>query len=469
MCRRSAIRLLPACAGIALLLLAPAKSRAAGYYLPDRGVRAMSRGGAFVAGCDDGSALWYNPAALAGQKGTRLHLDMSLIWYQMHFERYPVPELGTFYEPVANAAPPLPDPSIAVSSDLGLDDFVFALGAYGPYTGLNRYPEGGAQRYALVRADNLGYFLEAAAAWQPVEGMRIGAGLALISLMINNTQAASSFPGVFGGPEQPDQDGLVQYVARDDFIPSAIAGVWIAPGAWWPALRGIELGLSFMSGFSIDAHGTLRSRLPDHYYYDGVSLDPEQPPVSTRFDFPWVVRAGLRYRDPGDRFDVELAFVWEGWSCFDTIEIETDEPAYYRNVPTIGDYLVLPMILGRHYEDTWSLRLGGSYRPLDWLVIRIGTYYEKGAVPDAYYTVASPDADKWALCAGAGALWNAFELDLGYMHVFQLDRDIPVAASQAVQVNPSNPEGTVTIGGGQYRSSYDLLGFSVLVRFDAWF
>ena len=50
------------------------------------------------------------------------------------------------------------------------------------------------------------------------------------------------------------------------------------------------------------------------------------------------------------------------------------------------------------------------------------------------------------------------------MHVFQLDRDIPASVSLAQQTNPSNPEGTVSVGGGKYVSGYDLAGLSILVK-----
>ena len=203
------------------ILLTASAVQAGGFYLPDRGVRAMSRGGAFVVSSDDLSSLWYNPASLAGQKGTRLHMDIALIDFNLDFTRYPVEGVDEFYLPVQNQAPVLPDPSLAVSSDFGLDDWVFALGAYGPYTSLNRYPEEGAQRYSLIRADNIGFILEAAVAWEAMKGLRLGAGLTLFSLTINNTQVASAFPGLFGGPEDPDLDGLVQYVAEDRCVPSA--------------------------------------------------------------------------------------------------------------------------------------------------------------------------------------------------------------------------------------------------------
>jgi long-subunit fatty acid transport protein len=465
--------------GCLLLLgcLAGGAVRAGGYYLPDRGVRAFSRGGAFAVGCDDLSALWYNPATLAGQPGTRLHLDGALIDFSMHFERYPLAEIGELYAPVDNHAPPLPDPSLAVSSDFGLQDWVFAAGAYGPYIGPARFDEDGAQRYALTRSDNLGYFLEVAAAWQALRGLRIGAGLALVTLTVNLTHAASSFPGLFGGPEDRDQDGYVQFIAEDSFNPVGLVGLWLKPGAWFGSDFGLELGAAVMSGVDFAAAGVLRSRLPDHYYYDNVRLEPEEPDMVTRFSFPWVVRAGLRYLDPGARYDLEVDFVWEGWSVFDQITFETSQDVYYRDVPTIGDYLVELRPLERRFRDTWSLRVGGSFHPLgwfgleplDWLVVRLGGYYETGATPAETFSVATPDADKWAVCVGLGTVLGAVEIDLGYMHVFQLDQDIQPGTSRYLQTNPSNPEGAVYVGDGYYQSSYDVFGFSLLLRIDRWF
>ncbi len=452
-----------------VLFLACGDALAGGYYLPDRGVRAFSRAGAFTAGCDDLSALWYNPAALAAQHGSILHLDAALINMNLDFQRYRIPEVGQDYDPVQNQAYPLTDPSLALSSDFGLKDWVFALGVYGPYAYLSDYPEDGAQRYSMVRSDNFGYIIEGAVAYQAMDGLRLGAGLALVSLSINNTMAAASYPGLFGGPEDRDQDGYVQFVAEDSFRPSALVGLWLRPARWFGSDFGLELGLSLMSGVSFNAKGDLYGRLPDHYYWDGVTLDPEVPEVQTQFDFPWVVRAGLRYADEKGGFDAELDFVWEGWSCFDSLKVSTIKPAYYRNVPTIGDYLVPPMTLERHFKDTWSVRAGGSWRPLDWVVMRMGGYYETGASPDEYFSVATPDGDKWALALGAGVVLGAFELDLGYMHIFQLDKDIPVSTSKIVQVNTSNPDGAVTVGGGKYSVAYDIFGLSMMVHINQWF
>ena len=63
-------------AALALALgatLSPLPASAGGFYLTDRGVRPLGRGGAFIAGADDQHAVWYNPAGLmSAGNGLRL-------------------------------------------------------------------------------------------------------------------------------------------------------------------------------------------------------------------------------------------------------------------------------------------------------------------------------------------------------------------------------------------------------------
>jgi long-subunit fatty acid transport protein len=125
--------------------------------------------------------------------------------------------------------------------------------------------------------------------------------------------------------------------------------------------------------------------------------------------------------------------------------------------------------LERHFQDTWSVRLGGSIHPLPWLSLRSGVYHENGAPPDAYYTVATPDSNKWGVSFGLGFLLSPWEIDVGYLHVFQNSRNISVDQSLAKQTMPNNPTDAVAIGGGRYDSYYNVLGVSLLVALDDLF
>jgi long-chain fatty acid transport protein len=450
-----------------LLIFSSSSVLASGYFLPGRGVRAMSRAGAFVVGADDSSALWYNPAQLAAQKGTRLHLDAAMISPRLNFQRYPTEAVGEIYSPVENDVALLPGATLGISSDFGLDDFVLALGFYTPYGNWNRYPEDGAQRYSNIRSENLAYYLQFSLAWQPIEGLRIGAGMSFFTLSINDTNAVSSFPGLFGMPEDRDLDGFLQILADDHFIPNGVFGIWFHPGAWLAALEGVELGFSFTPSMAIEAEGRMRIRLPNHIFYDDVTVDPTEPPVTVSFNFPWIVRSGIRYCHK-DLFDIELDFIWEGWSNHTQLEVVPQQATYYHNVPTMGDFLLNPTSLERHYQDTYSIRLGGHYRLSDWLVVRSGFLWETGAPPDEYFSVATPDSDKFGIALGIGTVWKNIEFDLAYMHLFISERNISNQNSLVTQINPNNPEGASIVGGGHYTSSVDMLGLSVLIRLDEY-
>src|SRR3954469_14289123 len=72
---------------IGLVCLWGANAFAGGMFLPARGARPMGRAGSFVAGADDGGALYYNPAGLADIDGMSLLLDVGLVLQQVDYDR----------------------------------------------------------------------------------------------------------------------------------------------------------------------------------------------------------------------------------------------------------------------------------------------------------------------------------------------------------------------------------------------
>src|SRR4051794_22283200 len=83
--RRAAPRV-TASAATLCFIFATGDAHAAGLYYSDRGVRPLSRGGAFVAGADDLGAVWYNPAGIADAGGTIL-VDFSWLRFSSEYTR----------------------------------------------------------------------------------------------------------------------------------------------------------------------------------------------------------------------------------------------------------------------------------------------------------------------------------------------------------------------------------------------
>ncbi len=69
------MRLRTAALTLTLLIVVSNSGSASNFSIFENGVRAAGMGGAFVAIANDGSALFYNPAGIAFQKGTRLQMD----------------------------------------------------------------------------------------------------------------------------------------------------------------------------------------------------------------------------------------------------------------------------------------------------------------------------------------------------------------------------------------------------------
>ena len=150
--RRSRARALTAfAAGLLTLTLATSRARAGGFETPDNGTEALGRGGAFVAKADDGTAIEYNIAGLARQRGTRITLDGNFVLSDIAFTRagsYPgnpgdtrTPYAGQRYATTHDKEGVFVAPFLAVSSDLGwFERWTFALGVYGP-------PSKGAHNY----------------------------------------------------------------------------------------------------------------------------------------------------------------------------------------------------------------------------------------------------------------------------------------------------------------------------------
>src|SRR6185369_8597989 len=70
-----------------LLITLPTRAFAGGLEFPGTGTEPLGRGAAFTAKADDPTAVEYNVAGLARQRGTRLLFDANLVFSSFDFQR----------------------------------------------------------------------------------------------------------------------------------------------------------------------------------------------------------------------------------------------------------------------------------------------------------------------------------------------------------------------------------------------
>ncbi len=238
---RSHSRRLAGLSGLSSLfaLASPGLVHGAGLEVPERGARAMSRGGAATAAIDDPTAVDLNPGALSRLRGGHVHLGQDLLFSHAKFTRAEtrIPQDANV-KPVADAYAPVENErglfpwgiTLAATHDLGTEHFTFGLSVYGPHgSGETRYPTDGGQKYMVTGYDGLIVYPGVSVAY----GHRnFGFGATLQAAMMPEMKYRIVVDGLQGGALNPlasSAEVEATVTASDPFAPTAIVGGWYRP------------------------------------------------------------------------------------------------------------------------------------------------------------------------------------------------------------------------------------------------
>lgn len=457
-------------------------ARAGGLFMSDRGVRPLSRGGAFVAGADDLGAIWYNPAGLA-DAGSSLLVDFTWLNFSSEYTRATnVTDAGgtvrTVDFPQVNGTSPfLPIPTIAGSYNFGKNkEFTAAFGIFAPYTAIASYPltvdgQPAPSRYSLVSLEgsalvNTGAYFS----YKPIEQFRVGAGLQAMVGKFQTTTVFSASPTdrLIAAPEDPQYDSFAQLDVGPIIAPSANFGMIAAP------IKALRLGMSAQLPFWISAPAKMNVRLPTAPPFDNARQEGNEGHVN--FRLPPIVRAGIEVRNDfsdTSKLRVELAYVREFWSLHDSIDIKADGIRLYDITGFPSPFGIAPITLPRNFQDSNSFRLGGEYSLKDlikdyWIDLRAGLSYETSAVPREWVSPLSLDANKVIASAGGSIhIGEHWRMDGMGSLVFLDGTTVDPEEAKVPRINPvrGNPTATEAINGGTYAGRALLLGVGLNYKF----
>ncbi len=421
---------------VALLVAEPAF--AGGAWTPVRGVRALSVGGAYVAGAEGTNALWYNPSRLDATGAT---IEMAGVFLNGSFT---TPE----GEIAQNQGRALPNPTVGgvfrVNEMLSL-----AAGAYAPYSPQLGFDEDGPQRYSLVQSDRITMLYMHVAAALRLDGFRIGGGIQNVNFHLRQRSTLSGYTGLFGQPKDKEFDILTELDMNDPFQLTGNVGMSVD---WGPLTFGAALQLPYTMG----GQAQFRVRLGTSVFFDPIKVEGDS--VDFEVPFPMMIRSGLQWRVNED-LNMELAFNWEDWSIQDELVIDPKGRIKLTGVPGIGDYDMGKLVVDRRMKDTYSVHLGGDYQVIKDLHLRSGIYYETSSFDDVTYSVAQLDGRKLSLAGGLAYKVAGLRIDAALSYVRQFERNI--TNSELVQVNPTNPDQGVVIGNGLHNSHMWIAGLGV--------
>lgn len=461
---------------IAVLCALPEATLAGGFEVPDNGTMATGRGAAFTVRADDPSAIAHNPGGLTRLKGTHLLYNHALFNADSSFTRSRSVVAATQdygddpFATVHNSTPWFLLGGMAVvATDFGLDDWRFAAGVYGPSaTGKQTFPEQGGQRYMLTGLDLMLVYYSAAVAWGKKDSYGIGVTLQGVhQIDTSMSMIVDAATGAELNPYYGSNDVHALISLSAPLTVSAIVGAWLRINDSWEIAasgRVLPAHLKATGDFSID-------KIDKQTEFSPEQLQVDNSAARLELTIPPTARAGVRYRqvEAGvERFDVELDFVWEGWSTMKEMNVELD-----GIIKLFAAHEAPDISLQRRWKDTLSLRLGGTYNlPAAPVSISAGGFVESGAVPQNYSHLDFASFDRLGLGAGVAAKLGAVDVLVAYSHVFQEDRKVDERDSKVYQIRPITPcpEGcngynAVPSNAGLIETSFDIVSLGLRTTF----
>lgn len=474
-------------------------AHAAGFEVPENTTKSLARGGTGVVNKRDPSALYFNPALLPRADGFQALIDVNLVNLNLTFQRDDLvyeqagQEQRQSFDPVENEAGFFPAPFLALSWDMGLDNFGVGAGIFGPSAyGSRCYGEktdegcevdrDGAARHMLVDSELLEFYITVGAGLElELPAGSLSLGVASITAYQDNSFSVvinSEVPPSPPWEEKPSEEAVFRGNNLSDWNQSVLVGLAYD-------YAGVRLGASYRPPMRWNGKGTAETEFSE----DLASLEPTLTDDTLYLQVAQAgsLRLGVGYEAGGDvaagrpTWDVEFNFTWEDWSRTDAFIVSP-----MGDIETFGSIISLNTIRQeKHWQDSYSYRLGGSYRALDWLVGHAGGYYETGAQPEAYTNVDFVSWDRLGL--GAGASFEVglggdsqLEIDIGYLHVLSPDRTvtdgevyqpIPLSACTGPDYQedacqePGTPNGTPQ-NEGTWSSSFQTASIGLTYRYD---
>jgi long-subunit fatty acid transport protein len=466
----------------------PQLAYAGGFEVPDNGTEALGRGAAFTAKADDITALQYNIAGLAGQRGWRLMVDQHLIWSPYEFTRSgtyadayspSTPWGGQQFPTVRDKSGPFYAPFVGASTDFGkLRRWTFALGVFCPPSQAvrtygdklaNGWPS--PQRYDITQADLLLVFLTAAAAVRVTHWFDLGLALHVTyaDLDLGNVQTVRPIYRTKCTHNEDPQCDTGSRIQTNGWTATASLGMMFHP------LKVLDVGANVRGPVQLDTKGTVAVSSPAVIQ---VAISPDYAEFHTKL--PWVVRAGARYKflghDGFEHGDVEVDGTYESWGS------TAENPGDQVNIPHVYIFNDVNPQIAHNFKDTFSVRFGGAWnvRLRDYddavFVIRAGAYYDSSATNPADTRMDFDTMEKIAGTFGLGFRWRGVSINAAYAHVWEPTRTVTNGRLQSIYgtngTNVYDPDPGVAgatphiINNGTYHASNTILSLNIGIAFD---
>lgn len=448
--------------------LAPTATQAQGFSVYEQGTCTMAQAGAAVAQpCNDGSAVFYNPAGLLETDAITVSGGATMIAAQ-----------GSFTADYTDTKTDLQNDPILVPHLYGVwrtsPRSAVGLGVYVPYGLETQWPTNWDGAFEGYDNGLQSIYIQPTLAHQISDRVRIGIGaiLGISSVTLNQRLDASS--QTVPSDAVPDGTtfgnlGIPFHTAFADVSLDASGAIgWGGHvGLQVQATDWLDIGARFMSPITFDYEGEATF----DQVATGLQLAADNPltgqptpfdlvvepsfvngplveqSVETKLTMPAQVVAGVSVQAT-ERLRVQADYQWTGWSSFDTIPLTFENEA-------------LSQTRNEDYNNTSAVRLGGAYEATDAVTLRAGYLFNQAAAPDRTVTPLLPEANRNHLTAGLNwRIIETVELNVAYQYLGQNDRRGRVRDTRPDEQNPTAAE----LNSGLYSFNAHLIGTTFTIH-----
>ena len=418
------------------LLLAgvPTLLSAQGFGVYEHSTCVMGRAGVSAAApCPDGSAVFFNPAGLAGLTGGRVSLGVTGIQAN-----------GAWVDDRTNTEVNLDNPLIPVPNLYATYAFnpklTVGVGVYAPYGLETHWPVQGFEgRFLGYNTQLRSIYVQPTVAYQVHDKVKLGVGVAYITSDLELHQrvdlSQQAVPAALGPLPPGTTFGALGIPFGTDFADATLegsgSGYAVNFGGIIKINEQISIGGHWLTHETIDYEGDAAftpvatnlvlpitiGPLPAGTPVDQVVVSQFAPgsnlsngPVVTQITMPSQGSLGVAWRSsPKWMFMADYHYVV--WGYFSTLPVD------FQRFPN-DDAADFELYEG--YSDTHGIRLGAEFFQSEKTTIRFGYLFHTEAAPDETVTPLLPEAARHELAAGYGTRFgSSTHLNLAYQYIRQ--------------------------------------------------
>jgi long-chain fatty acid transport protein len=458
-----------------MLMGLPAVLGAQGFGIYEHDACAMGRAGTGAASpCSDGSAIFFNPAGLAGLKGWRVSGGATLIQINGSFTDDQFQQTTNLDDPL------IPVPQVFVAYGM-TPKLAFGAGFFAPYGLQTVWPLTFDGRFVGYDNKIQTYYIQPTVAYQVAPWLKIGGGIDIVhgSVKLHQRLDLATTPVPVPGLPPGTTFGSFGIPLGTDFADADLEASNTSYGGHFGAIAKVNdrlsIGAHYLMKVSLDYTGTANfTQVATGIVTPAPLALPGFPviPAGTPLDYllqntlgvfsptgplaPQTAAASIANPDmfvlgiafkPMEALTLLADYQWTHWSSFDVLSLE------------FAPDTLLNQTLYENYVNTNGYRFGIEYETKAGMTVRGGYLYHGGAAPDETVTPLLPEGARNEFTGGLSIkLGPMATASLAYQYIHQDDR-------RGRTRDTPNVMPTTALNNGLYTFSGHLFGVGLAVAF----